>query len=491
MKKAAHRRLSRKVIRATIIIPLIMCMAIIAGICLNTFCWSQIAQEQTDLQATALESISNSQSLILSLIGIAISVWIGLNIYNVISKEELKVLLEQAEEAANITAKVYTESLKSKFRLSFSDRTATYLITQLDSMDIFPDDVLEKVLELEDLFNFSYTLYGEELSTRFNEIGVEKAAQLVEYVEKLRTDGFINKEQEFFLRGYCALRSGDFLYFRAQYAPELRGKEKEADLEILVKETVQKYKDALYNLFRIRDIKHCGNPESYTLEERISLAILANNIGSMYLVKPGIIRKLDSAQLDEIIAAEKVAADFSTEISDLTRSVYIRNLGAAYERKGMRAEAFEQYCRAFRLNRQSWKAAHCIGSWYGKEVRRQFDGFPAEDEIGMNEPALKVNALDTYCKKLRNYALRLKANKKLDLIDLLLKSTYWYEIKAAHRDQLTDKWLVVRYSQLYILTGEEVYQMKKEESIRQLDYQNKIMMDSGVESELKRWGYSR
>ncbi len=475
MKKIVHRRLSKKIIRATIIIPLIMCVAVVVGICLNTYCWSQVVREATDIQTAALESAYNSQSLVLSLIGIAISVWVGLNIYNVISKEELRTLLEQAEEAANITSRVYTESLKSKFRVSFANRTANYFITQLDSMDVFPDIILEKFLEIEDLFNFSYNLYGEELSTQFNQIGLEKAGQLIELAKEHRTTGNINKEQEFFLRGYCALRSGDFQYFRVQYDSDLKGAENRDKLRDLVNKSVQNYKAALYNLFRIRDIRHCGDPKNYTLEERISLSILANNIGSAFLVKKEILDELSPAQLDEIIAAQSVAVDFSAEIPGLTRSVYIRNLGAAYEKRGMKAEALEQYCKAFDLNRQSWRSAYCIGAWYGKEIHSRFAGFPAESEVGMDGTALALDKLDTYCRKLRTFTSQLKAGRKEELTELLLKSTYWYEIKVAHRNQLTDKWLVVRYSQLYVLTKNEVYHLKKEESIKQLEFQNEVL----------------
>lgn len=491
MKKMVQKRLSKKIIRATIFIPLVMCLAIIVGICLNTYCWSQTIKEANDSQVAALESSYNSQSLVLSLIGIAISVWIGLNIYNVISKEELKTLLEQAEKAANITARVYTESLKSKFRVSFADRTANYFITQLDSMDIYPDAILEKILELEDLFNFSYNLYGEELSTHFNQIGVDKATQLIAVAEQYRAEGNINKEQEFFLRGYCSLRRGDFLYFSVQYDPALEGSENKDRLKCVADNAVQNYKDALYNLFRIRDIRHCGKPDSYTPEERISLAILANNIGSIYIVKKELLDELSPEQLDEIIVAENIAARFSTEIPDLTRSVYIRNLGAIYEKRGQKAEAFEQYCKAFNLNHQNWKSAHCIGSWYGKEIHSQFDNFPAESAVGMGGTKLETDKLDAYCKSLKTYVSKLEKKKKAALIELLLKSTYWYEIKVARRDQLTDKWLVVRYSQLYVLTGDEMYRAKKEESIKQLDYQNKIMAADGPQDELRRWGYQR
>lgn len=465
MKKIIHKRLSRKVIFLTLIIPILMCLAIIIGICLNTY-----------VQVTVTKSVDNNESLVLALIGVAISVWVGLNIYNVLSKEELKLLLEQAEDAANITSKVYTESLKSKFRVSFSDRTANYLITQLDSMDSFPDDLLEKILELEDLFNFAYSLYCDGLSTKFNEIGVKKAEKLLAYSEEQQAAGIINKEQDFFLRGYCSLRGGDFSYFRIQYDKELEKNIK--NLEDLVENAAQKYKNALYYLFRIRDIRYCGKPENYTPEERISLAILANNIGSVYLVKPAILNKLAQSKLDEIIEVEKIAVDFSTEISDLTRSVYIRNLGAAYEKKDRQADAFEQYCIAFRLNQKSWKAARCIGSWYGKKLRREFPDFPGEESIGVEE-------LEEYWEKLREYAKCLEPkqdeyiaegeDKNKDIIlDLLQRSTYWNEVTAANNGGLLDKWLVIRYGQLYILTGKDTYRVKMEESKQQLKYQEEV-----------------
>lgn len=434
------------------------------------------------MRVVSAESVNNSQSLVLSLIGIAISVWVGLNIYNVISKEELNALLVEAEKAANATAAIYTESLKSKFRLSFSDRTANYFITQLDTMDRLPTSVLEKILELEDIFNFSYKLYCDGLSTRFNQIGEDKANKLLAYAEKQKSIGCINKEQYSFILGYCALHIGDFLYFRAQYDPLLAEKGHENDLLNLIDTAAQKYRDALYYLFRIRDIRHCGNPETYSAEERISLAILGNNIGSIYLLNRLVREGLNKEQLEEIIEAEKVAADFSTEISALYRSVYIRNLGIAYERNGQKKEAYEQYCRAFSLNHKSWKAAHCIASWYGKEIRAQFPDFPAEDTLEFEK-----KALEEYREKLNSYVMHVKGDKKKALVELVSKSTYWSEIKVSNCDQLIDKWLVIRYLQLYVLTKKNIYYQKVQDGINQLDYQNRIMTTEGRRRELQQY----
>lgn len=474
MKRKNKKQLSRQMLMIALIIPILLCTVIILGIISNLFFHLAISKSG-DGQTTVIEAIYNDQSLVLSLIGIAISVWIGLNIYNVLSREELKHLLEQAERASEITERVYTEALKSKFRVSFSDRTASYFVTQLDSIDRLSDVVLEKMLELEDLFNFSYNLYCENLSTQFNETGVEKAEALIEYAEKQRQKGFLSKEQLTFLLGYCSLREGDFLYFRIQYDKSIKGDE----LERFVKKAVELYKKSLYNLFRIRDLRHCDNPEIYKPEERITLAILANNIGSVYLLKPQILDKLDETQLNEIIAAEKVAVLFSNEISDLVRSVYVRNLGVAYERKGEWDYAFKQYCEAFRLNRKSWKTAHCIGSWYGKRVTRMYPTFP----LLPSGKEADSGKMDAYYKNLENYIARLKKADKEKISAYLLESVYWYEIKAANKDRLVDERVVVLYKQLRYLTqnerGKEAenvkYRTKEKESEEKMEYQQKVL----------------
>ena len=111
-------RTTKKIMLATFVLPIILCTIIILGFC-GDFLRFSSAQAITDTpEKVIIKNIYNHESLTLSLIGIAISVWIGLNIYNVLSKEELLTLLDSAQKAAEVTERVYTEMIKSKFRMT-------------------------------------------------------------------------------------------------------------------------------------------------------------------------------------------------------------------------------------------------------------------------------------------------------------------------------------------------------------------------------------
>ena len=111
MGKRHGKRISRKIMIVTLCIPMLLCAVIILDLVFDFIKFAIMDDNAGELSIAILENINRSHSLTLSLIGIAISVWIGLNLYNVLSKEELRSLLKQAEHAAEITQRVYTEVL--------------------------------------------------------------------------------------------------------------------------------------------------------------------------------------------------------------------------------------------------------------------------------------------------------------------------------------------------------------------------------------------
>ena len=128
----SHKTFS-KIIRCVIVLtPIIWCIIAIGSFLLRIHLYK--LYDLYDLDDMYPDIVSNATldipDYVLSLIGMAIAVWIGLNIYNIFSQKELDELLEKSEHAGKIIERVYTEVLISKLRLSVS--TPSYLITQFE-----------------------------------------------------------------------------------------------------------------------------------------------------------------------------------------------------------------------------------------------------------------------------------------------------------------------------------------------------------------------
>ena len=444
MGKRHGKRISRKIMIVTLCIPMLLCAVIILDLVFDFIKFAIMDDNAGELSIAILENINRSHSLTLSLIGIAISVWIGLNLYNVLSKEELRSLLKQAEHAAEITQRVYTEVLISKFRLFSGDGTTGYLASRLEIIDKLPDAILEKLIELEDTFIFSYKLYADRLPTVYNNTGVQHSEQLIKIIDESKENGEINSEQHSFLMGYISLRWGDFTYFRAQ----CEGHSEEGKDEF-ARCIIKRYKYAVFNLFGLRDITLCTMPELYLPQERQGIAFLANNIGSAHLL---FMSRLNDEDLNYVIAAEKVAVAFSNEVTKPSRAMFVRNLGVAYERKGEMYEAFKQYCKAFQLNCRNENTAHCIASWYRKQVYKRF-------------PELSENLIIT-----EDQISSLDSTEKNELLSMLKQSAYWYEFKRGTNGGKVEDWLITLHQCMYKLTEDNELKEKLDMLCQEKEY---------------------
>lgn len=433
MKRKYGKRATRKVMIITVVIPIILCLVIILCLCMDYFKFSSYVNTSTAVSNETIEYFFNMQSLVFTLIGVAISVWIGLNIYNALSKEELRDLLDQAERASEITERVYTEVLKSKFRMSLLNTESRYLADRLEIIERLPSEILEKLFQLEDLFDLSYRLYDRVFSGPYIEEGQKIASDLISTIENDYKRRLLNKGQHTFLMGYISLRMGDFLYFQAKHS-DMNAK----GLDKIAMKAIRHYEKSAEIFFGISNLGRCSNSHDFDSSEKEYVAYLANNIGSAYLlfISPG------SVDLDYVISLEQVAFNFSNEMSPLVREVFVRNLGVACERNGKMNEAIQHYNEAFQLNHGSWKAAHCIGSWYRKMALRDFPEIFGEQKLTAQQ-------------------LRQKSDEeKANIEQLLKKAIYWYRIKQLNNNGLAEMNLSILNFGLYKLTKSKKYRVR-------------------------------
>ncbi|MCI8480856.1 MAG: hypothetical protein HFG08_08285 [Oscillibacter sp.] len=451
-------RTTKKIMLATFVLPIILCTIIILGFC-GDFLRFSSAQAITDTpEKVIIKNIYNHESLTLSLIGIAISVWIGLNIYNILSKEELLTLLDSAQKAAEVTERVYTEMLKSKFRMSSSSTASEYFAIHLDQIDPFPAELSEQILELEDLFQISYRLYGEGISSIDNFEGESQAKQLKKAAKEYKKDQILTRSQYSFLAGYACWRWADFLYYQAKYDKNCKDKIETA------KSAIKQYKKAGYHLFSIINVKNLDELTSFSRKEQSFLAYLANDIGSAYI---DVIRELSDEELSEAIFIERAAVKLSSDLPSKVREKFLRNLGSAYEQQKDMDNAFLQYKEAYQIDHGNWRTAHCIASWYRKQAMRYF--YP---KLSPQEHASKKFS------KITDAQIKsLSSDAQQGLIAQLERAVYWYSVKQVNFHGQTEPRLIELNGFLYRLTKDKLYCEKEDFAKKHEIFANEILKE--------------
>lgn len=412
MKRKRRKRGSKKALLATLILSIVMCLAVVVGLTINFVRMDYILGRVSPMQVAEVNTYNNI-SLMISMLGVAVSVWVGLNIYNALSKEELNELLEQAERASAIVEDVYTEVLISKLRLLPADRIENYLAGRLSNMERLPCDILKQMIFLEDKFNYAYAMYVGRASQKYTGSEIE---DLSEVTEKFEKEGALSKKQKRFLDGYIALRNADFHFFWAQYN-ETEGKGEEI---------LRNYQKALKLLFGITELSTLRSARKYSIEECQGIALMANNICATLLI----LISANENKLEIAITAGRVATEFDAAVHPHIQAVFERNLGVALERQGYMVqehaermdEALYHYYKSYGLDSKNWKTLHCLGSWYRKrfvEKYRWGKNF-LEDQ----------NELPTMDEK-----------QRADVIALLTKAAYWYWLEQSSNDGRVVEWL--------------------------------------------------
>lgn len=418
---------------ATVILQIALCIIIIGGYFLAI-------TRDTSSQTT-------SETTILTVISMAIAVWIGLNIYNVISKEELQdlhVMLNNAQESVTevtkVTKQVYMEMLKSKFRMSAVDTASEYFSLRLEEMELLPIELSERILKLEDIFQISYHLYGYDSSSSGTDEGARLAENLQKTASEYKRSGSLDSEQHTFLMGYTFWRWADFLYYWADCHKENR--------ESIAKEAIKYYMQAAKYLFGVEamtDFKRKAKLNEYDYK---FLAYMANDLVSTYVsIIPG---SLGTEEWDDVISVGEAAVIFCKELPNKVRAKIIRNLGCAYERRGYMDKAFEQYKKSYQIDPGNYRTVHCIGSFYRKQAVKFF--YPDCTPIELGERNLK----DIEYKQIK----QLPCCKPL--IENINQALYWYTVKQTLNYDQAEPRLIELNNFLYKLTNDDIYRKKAE-----------------------------
>lgn len=150
---------------------------------------------------------------ILSTISIAVSVWIGLNIYNVYKKEDIEKLLEQVEKS---TEKMVYEGEKRKFLWSLEKgeymyEICRYMCDQFETLEYIPMAIMKELTFFEKRIYWIYNAY----ENRRKKECISQAIKALEDVPQLRRRLDILEQPEYsVVSSYLNIRESDLLFYK-------------------------------------------------------------------------------------------------------------------------------------------------------------------------------------------------------------------------------------------------------------------------------------
>ena len=349
----------------------------------------------------------NSLNVLLSIISIAVTVWVGLNIYNIVNKNELLEIIEKAYETMDLTNQ---NSFVSKLRNSFSDHAGIFFAEIISEVEVLPKTLLEELIEFQDLYNNQHTDYVKASMTNNNWTGIQLGKKIIKDI----TDGkySIKEQTKIYILGYMNFCMGLLEYSPVQY------KEKVSDEEVMrrIRDVINYEKDALNKLFAIGDVNTISEKCTYSPNQRKVISMICNCIGSIYLVAFNYKdRKKYYSQddINESVTYMELAIYFSDVSVNYIREIFYRNLGSAYMMRGDDNLAYDALVSAYNYNRNNPKISISFVRYYINTIEKQYQGVIENDNKGIT---INVDTIES----------KFSSEKDL-IIDCLDKALYWYE----------------------------------------------------------------
>lgn len=349
----------------------------------------------------------SSLNVLLSIIGIAVTVWIGLNIYNIVNKNELIEIIDKAHETMDV---VNQNSFVSKLRNSFSNHAGLFFAEVFSNTEVLPQTLLEELIEFQDLYNNQHDDYANASLTNDTWTGIQLGKKIIKDITDEKYD--IKKQTKLFLLGYLNFCMGLLEYSPVQY----KESQSSETVNKRIKDVVGYEKRALSQLFAIENVDGFNEKNTYSLNQRKVISTICNCIGSIYLVAyNNEDRKKHYSQddINESVTYMKLAVNFSDVSTNNIREIYYRNLGSAYMMYGDDNSAYRALVSAFSYNRNNPKISISFASYYINLIQKRYDGVI---EKGTNGITVKLDGIES-----------VKQSDRDIIVDNLDKALYWYE----------------------------------------------------------------
>ncbi|MGN0431101.1 MAG: tetratricopeptide repeat protein [Lachnospiraceae bacterium] len=382
-----------------IIIPILMCFVSL-GLQYHIFIMIGDRTTGAALDVSEAENIS-MLGTVMTTISIAVSVWIGLNIYNVYRKEDLDSALEIMQNSLD---DLNYEGEKRKLiwqleRGEYMYEINKYFCIELEKENIIPCELIKELANFEKQFYWCYTAYEKD---RWGECAELAGKLLVEIksIERMLKRLFVNEETV--LYSYVHIRMADLHFYKNRTGNVV-------DIEEY-KESIELYEEEL------KDIPDSANELRGYMENTIGYTYilllqmpnkLKNSISQKESKKTSVcwglkcIKAIIKRWEKEIEKQEKGTDMFENVIDDYKKRAkeymekavkdnpkgrYWQNFGSYYEMiEKDYDEAIKKYLEASRAEKKDEKIYNLLGAVLLKKVDqtlgidRRFDD---KDECG-------------------------------------------------------------------------------------------------------------
>lgn len=346
-----------------IIVPIAMCLVGVGG---QYYILAMIGEGAGDAKITVEDAVGSSMlDTIMSTISIAVSVWIGLNIYNVYKREDIDEALKKVED---FIAEMTYEGKRRKFlwqleKGEYMYEICRYLSVEFEQENDIPLEIMERLTEFEKQFYWCYSAYEKNKKKECLQI----AKKLLEELQDIHRY-FIkqNVSEQTLLYSYFNIRMADLLFYKNKVSEKANAVEYLRSIELYKRELKKiPYKDVALQGYMQNTIGYtysllCQMPENV-------------NSGKQELVfkklRTYIYEKVQEAIIGKKPANEKEYWSEQAErylleaVENNRKGRYLQNLGAYYEMVQKEYDkALRRYREALVAEKQDAKIYNLLGA---------------------------------------------------------------------------------------------------------------------------------
>ena len=288
-------------------------------------------KSEPDINTTKSISESSLSTIGLEVIGLAITVWTGLNIINAVSRQEVNKL---KEELNNIINRMEDKN-KNEFLLELlktdTDEMSRYYYRKFKEESI----AFSEIIIVEQMFNKVYEMHSN--GSMDNEIIIKEVEEL-EKIIKEKLENINTRYKKRLVKNYLEFRKAEILFYKGYALSD--EEEIEKAYESYDKATKIYFKlisdlDIKFPKYKSVDKLNTKKINKYYNNYEL-FAYFANTIGEAY---GNMVLNCPESEKDNIkdvaekaVFYSKLAVECAKEY-EINKEVYYKNLGCNYERK--------------------------------------------------------------------------------------------------------------------------------------------------------------
>lgn len=356
-----------------IVIPIVICLAELGM-------QFAIVQMIKDAIATSPDAIGNTLGMsmldsILSVISIAVSVWIGLNIYNVYKKEDTEEVLAKVE---NATSEMLYEGERRKFiwnveKGEYMYEICRYLADQFELVENIPIETMTELTYFEKRLYWVYNAYENKRYHESNTLADNLLLELPNFRKILSKLGDPDKT---IVSSYLNIRESDLLFYKNSCSAKPSEKDYIKSIELYKQELENIPKDNL----ALRG--YMENTIGYTYRLLCSMGgtndkkdsdTTQTRTGYRLLRLACFWKNRDKDNKEEADPYSNLAKEYMTQaVKHNPKGRYYQNLGSYYELIAKDYDlAMEMYKKAYKAEKRDNKIYNLIGALLLKKVNAE------------------------------------------------------------------------------------------------------------------------